>query len=745
MKLNQLTIAFGLVLLVLTLPSFVLQTQQKQEIRHRAQTPGTAAALYVSPSGNDSGNGSQATPFKTVQKAIDAASAGTTIHVAPGTYAERISFTKSGSANGWIKLISDTKHGAHITSSASEQGYTVSVQADYIHIEGFELTGGRITLDAVSNNFVVKGNKIHNAHKMPATSSGGAGIEVYTDDYGPLSNVTIDGNIVYDIGQSIGGSQTTQGIYISVPCDGCKVINNLVYQIEDYGIHAYHNPQNWIVSNNTVFNNGRGILAGPGFTVTNNISFNNKSSNLSTGGATTVSNNLQTDPGFVNYQPDGTGDYHLKPASPGMDKGIATGAPTTDIDGNPRPQGAGVDIGAYEGAGGTTPNPSTPVLNPTFSGIGTCPGNPGCPSPSPSIIVSGAPIPTAGTTTVPTVSMETPNPEPTEDPCLAGETSLAHAKKSKHKNHDGDISGFMEALIRFFLELLNLLLRLLGGGQLPLPEPDPLPNPMPSSEPDPEPSPVPCAEPTEQPEPTSGTQPSAAPTAMMQPTISASTSQLPAQILNLANWKIQLPLGQAESPTEIKQPALATYTIDPWFVTNPGGGVRFRAPVNGVTTSGSDYPRSELREMTNGTTNAAWSSSIGTHTMTIDQAITAVPATKKHVVAGQIHDGSNDVIVIRLEDTKLFINIGGTQGPILDANYTLGKRFTVKFEVSGNQSKIYYNGSTTPAHTLMKTYSNAYFKAGAYTQSNCTTETAGPCSADNYGEVVIYNVSVTHQ
>jgi hypothetical protein len=247
--------------------------------------------------------------------------------------------------------------------------------------------------------------------------------------------------------------------------------------------------------------------------------------------------------------------------------------------------------------------------------------------------------------------------------------------------------------------------------------------------------------------------PTVAPTAVRQPTPTPTkqqpqTASLPSQVLNLSNWKIQLPIGQAEKPTEIKQPALAAYKIDPWFTVHSSGGVRFRAPVNGVTTSGSNYPRSELREMTNnGTTNASWSSSSGKHTMILDQAITAVPQGKKHIVAGQIHDGSDDVIVIRLEDKKLFIDIGGTDGPTLDANYVLGRRFTVKFEVTGGQTKIYYNGSASPAYTMSNSYSQAYFKAGAYTQSNCTTERdrGGTCADSNYGEVVVYSLSVSHQ
>jgi hypothetical protein len=41
-------------------------------------------------------------------------------------------------------------------------------------------------------------------------------------------------------------------------------------------------------------------------------------------------------------------DYRLSAGSPAIDTGTADGAPTRDIDGNGRPCGAGVDIGAYE-------------------------------------------------------------------------------------------------------------------------------------------------------------------------------------------------------------------------------------------------------------------------------------------------------------------------------------------------------------------------------------------------------------
>ncbi len=224
-------------------------------------------------------------------------------------------------------------------------------------------------------------------------------------------------------------------------------------------------------------------------------------------------------------------------------------------------------------------------------------------------------------------------------------------------------------------------------------------------------------------------------------------AELPSQILDLTNWKLQLPTNAEGTFTgryaEVLQPALARYSLAPYFVVR-GDAVQFRAPTNGLTTSGSMYPRSELREMTEGgKTQAAWSTTDGTHTMTIEQAITAVPTVKKHVVAGQIHDGTTDVITIRLEYPRLFVDHNGSHGNTLTANYVLGTRFTVKIEVAAGQIQVYYNGAATSADTFARTGSSMYFKAGAYTQSNCQRETT--CAPTNYGEVQISRLEITHR
>ena len=70
----------------------------------------TEARIYwVALSGNDANDGSRDLPFATIQRAIDQAKPGTTIHVGPGTFYERISFTKPGEDGQPITLRGSTE------------------------------------------------------------------------------------------------------------------------------------------------------------------------------------------------------------------------------------------------------------------------------------------------------------------------------------------------------------------------------------------------------------------------------------------------------------------------------------------------------------------------------------------------------------------------------------------------------------------------------------------------------------
>jgi len=215
----------------------------------------------------------------------------------------------------------------------------------------------------------------------------------------------------------------------------------------------------------------------------------------------------------------------------------------------------------------------------------------------------------------------------------------------------------------------------------------------------------------------------------------------PGQVLDLEQWKLQLPIGQAEKPTEVKD--LLRAAPSRYFQSTPDcAGVVFRAPVDGVTTRGSQNPRSELREMGGGGGDgrAGWSSGSGTHWMSITQAFTKLPRGKPELVGGQIHDAKDDVSVFRLEGTKLWITNGDDKHhKLVTDDYRLGTVFEAAFLVTQDVVGAYYNGDLVAE--IPYPFTGGYFKAGAYTQANCTN---APCSADNYGEMVIYALDFGH-
>jgi hypothetical protein len=233
----------------------------------------------------------------------------------------------------------------------------------------------------------------------------------------------------------------------------------------------------------------------------------------------------------------------------------------------------------------------------------------------------------------------------------------------------------------------------------------------------------------------------------------APTAEYPAQVLDLKNWKLTLPIEAVDAngkglgkPQEVKQPALATYKHADWFKVEQGG-VRFRAAVNGFTTSGSQNPRSELREMNPDGSNASWSSTSGTHTLVVEEAVLHMPNARTDggnaaVVTAQIHDANDDISVFRVEGSKVYVTNGDdTHYKLVTDKYVPGTKFEAKYVVSGGKVQAYYNGQLVA--TIAKSFSGAYFKAGAYTQANCGN--SSPCSVDNYGETRIYKVQVTHK
>lgn len=190
----------------------------------------------------------------------------------------------------------------------------------------------------------------------------------------------------------------------------------------------------------------------------------------------------------------------------------------------------------------------------------------------------------------------------------------------------------------------------------------------------------------------------------------------PSSIINLANWKLTLPTGKKGSPTEVTQPRLNTFSDSNFYVD--GANVIFTASTGGVTTSGSSYPRSELREMkAGGKKLASWSNKRMTRTMDVTEAFLELPSGKPEVVGAQIHGGADDITKLILRGSTLSITIGDSGNEDIGA-YTLGTFFTFRYVARPGAIECWYNG--VQVHEIPGNYSGCYFKAGCYTQANHT-------------------------
>ena len=357
------------------------------DVTAAATVPATSINYYVAPTGSDTAGGTKAAPFKTMARAAQAATkAGTTVWVAPGTYAGGFKTTASGSAGARIYFVSTTKWGAKIVPPASSGNSTAwDNRGNYVSIIGFDVDGtkpgaGTAWLHGIytgGSYGMIQENHVHHlATAAACTSAGGSAIGV--DSYYKGVKDDIVANTVNDIGPS--GCKFIQGIYVST---SGSVKNNLVYRVGEAAIHLWHDATNVIITNNTVAKSHYGIIVGGGdfyFTsagnnntvVSNNIVYDNGigvAEGGKTGTANKYTNNLvfkngtaislrngltatgtvSSDPLFVGYSATAAApNFHLTSSSPAIARGTATNAPATDIDGKVRNSSVGFDIGAYQ-------------------------------------------------------------------------------------------------------------------------------------------------------------------------------------------------------------------------------------------------------------------------------------------------------------------------------------------------------------------------------------------------------------
>ena len=296
------------------------------------------------------------------------------MHVAAGNYSGQITTEISGIATARIRFVSDIPWGAVIRAAGVDIVW--KNLADYVDIEGFDIAGSTPnTCNGIINyaSYVrIVGNNVHDLAHDTTACVFGSGIVNHQNRAGRDNDVI--GNVVHDVGNFGLTKQYRHGIY-HANLRG-HIWNNLVYRCEGWGIHLWHAANQVAIANNTVFNNAYGgILIGDGddpggfpqglvndYTVVgNNIVYRNGlqpgasgygiEEYGNTGPHNQYLNNLvyqngprdwklqngnkaiatiNAEPQFVNYKPDGSGDYRLQPSSPALHAGTTFGAPSSN-------------------------------------------------------------------------------------------------------------------------------------------------------------------------------------------------------------------------------------------------------------------------------------------------------------------------------------------------------------------------------------------------------------------------------
>lgn len=245
---------------------------------------------------------------------------------------------------------SQVEHGIYVSNSCVRPIVRGNVvhdnHANGLHFNGDASLGG----DGLVQNALVEDNVI-----FGNGAGGGSGINMDGGVNGVIRN-----NLLYDNHAS--GISLYQ-IDAGAPATGNLVVNNTIVNAADgrWAVNIQDGSTGNVVRNNILYtyHSFRGAIAIDAASLPGFVSdYNSVMDRMSDDGGDTVMDlaawqALGYDAHSFVATPDQHflvpgSDFHLLATSPAVDAGTATGAPSSDLDGNPRPVGAAVDVGAYE-------------------------------------------------------------------------------------------------------------------------------------------------------------------------------------------------------------------------------------------------------------------------------------------------------------------------------------------------------------------------------------------------------------
>lgn len=204
--------------------------------------------FFVSTNGSDSNDGSQNTPWGTIQYALDQLEPGHTLMIMPGSYDETLVMSRSGTADNKIHIKGQAFDTTVLDGTNGDRDLFFVEGADYIEISDLTFTEAPRAAVRLSNS-----NHIEIRDCLIA-NNGTWGI--FTDF---SDNTTISNCDVY-------GSEDEHGIYISNSSDNAIIRNSLVHHNHASGIQINADPSmggdgisyDCLIENNLIYENGWG-------------------------------------------------------------------------------------------------------------------------------------------------------------------------------------------------------------------------------------------------------------------------------------------------------------------------------------------------------------------------------------------------------------------------------------------------------------------------------------------------------